>query len=44
VRQVANPIGLRETPVAYRRVPPPLGGDDAAVRAWLGAEDTPLPD
>jgi crotonobetainyl-CoA:carnitine CoA-transferase CaiB-like acyl-CoA transferase len=35
VRQVANPIGLDRTPVSYRRIPPPLGADDAAVRAWL---------
>jgi crotonobetainyl-CoA:carnitine CoA-transferase CaiB-like acyl-CoA transferase len=37
-RQVANPISLDATPVGYRRVPPRLGADDAAVRAWL-AED-----
>jgi crotonobetainyl-CoA:carnitine CoA-transferase CaiB-like acyl-CoA transferase len=35
LRQVANPITLSDTPVAYRRVPPALGGDDQAVRAWL---------
>jgi crotonobetainyl-CoA:carnitine CoA-transferase CaiB-like acyl-CoA transferase len=34
-RQVANPISLDGTPVGYRRVPPRLGADDAAVRAWL---------
>lgn len=34
-RQVASPISLAATPVAYRRVPPALGADDAAVRAWL---------
>ena len=34
-RQVANPISLNGTPVGYRRVPPRLGADDAAVRAWL---------
>jgi crotonobetainyl-CoA:carnitine CoA-transferase CaiB-like acyl-CoA transferase len=39
VRQVANPIGLAGTPVGYRRVPPRLGADDAAVRAWLLAGD-----
>jgi crotonobetainyl-CoA:carnitine CoA-transferase CaiB-like acyl-CoA transferase len=39
VRQVANPIGLQGTPVGYRRVPPRLGADDAAVRAWLLAGD-----
>ena len=35
VRQVANPISLDGTPVGYRRVPPRLGSDNAAVRAWL---------
>jgi hypothetical protein len=35
---VANPIALSATPVAYRRVPPPLAGDDAAIRAWLGGD------
>jgi crotonobetainyl-CoA:carnitine CoA-transferase CaiB-like acyl-CoA transferase len=39
VRQVANPISLSGTPVGYRRVPPQLGADDAAVRAWLLADD-----
>jgi crotonobetainyl-CoA:carnitine CoA-transferase CaiB-like acyl-CoA transferase len=34
-RQVASPIGLDATPVSYRRTPPRLGADDAAVRAWL---------
>jgi len=45
VRQVANPIALSETPVTYRRVPPALGADDAAVRAWLrdGGGSQPLP-
>jgi crotonobetainyl-CoA:carnitine CoA-transferase CaiB-like acyl-CoA transferase len=38
-RQVANPIAFSQTPVAYRRVPPPLGADDAAVRAWLSDGD-----
>jgi crotonobetainyl-CoA:carnitine CoA-transferase CaiB-like acyl-CoA transferase len=41
VRQVANPITLSQTPVVYRRVPPPLGADDAAVRAWLREGDGP---
>jgi crotonobetainyl-CoA:carnitine CoA-transferase CaiB-like acyl-CoA transferase len=39
VRQVANPIGLDRTPIGYRRAPPALGADDAAVRAWLGGAD-----
>jgi crotonobetainyl-CoA:carnitine CoA-transferase CaiB-like acyl-CoA transferase len=39
VRQVANPITLDATPVSYRRVPPALGDDDDAVRAWLRADD-----
>jgi len=39
VRQVANPISLDGTPVGYRRVPPRLGADDAAVRAWLLEDD-----
>jgi crotonobetainyl-CoA:carnitine CoA-transferase CaiB-like acyl-CoA transferase len=39
VRQVANPISLDGTPVGYRRVPPRLGADDAAVRAWLLDDD-----
>ena len=38
-RQVADPIGLSATPVSYRRPPPPLGGDDSAVREWLRGED-----
>ena len=42
VRQVANPISLRATPVSYRRVPPALGADDDAVRAWLrGGDERP---
>ena len=39
VRQVANPISLDGTPVGYRRAPPRLGADDAAVRAWLLEDD-----
>jgi len=35
LRQTANPIALDATPVSYRRPPPALGADDAAVRAWL---------
>jgi formyl-CoA transferase len=35
VPQVANPIRLSSTPVAYTSPPPALGADDAAVRAWL---------
>jgi len=35
LRQVANPIELSATPVSYRRVPPALAGDDAALREWL---------
>jgi crotonobetainyl-CoA:carnitine CoA-transferase CaiB-like acyl-CoA transferase len=42
VRQVANPISLHGTPVGYRRVPPRLGADDAAVRAWLRGSDRVL--
>jgi len=42
VRQVANPISLGGTPVGYRRVPPQLGADDAAVRAWLLEDDDVL--
>ena len=42
VRQVANPISLDGTPVSYRRIPPRLGADDAAVRAWLGAGEGEL--
>ncbi len=38
-RQVADPIGLSATPVSYRRPPPPLGADDAAVRSWLLEDD-----
>jgi crotonobetainyl-CoA:carnitine CoA-transferase CaiB-like acyl-CoA transferase len=39
-RQVASPIALDATPVAYRRIPPALrGGDEAAVRAWLRGDD-----
>jgi crotonobetainyl-CoA:carnitine CoA-transferase CaiB-like acyl-CoA transferase len=42
VRQVANPISLHATPVSYRRVPPTLGADDDAVRAWLrGGDERP---
>jgi crotonobetainyl-CoA:carnitine CoA-transferase CaiB-like acyl-CoA transferase len=44
VRQVANPIKLSGTPVVYRRIPPALGADDDAVRAWLrGDGSDPLP-
>jgi len=39
VRLVANPISLDATPVSYRRVPPALGDDDDAVRAWLRGDD-----
>ena len=39
VRTVASPISLADTPVGYRRVPPALGADDAAVRAWLHGGD-----
>jgi crotonobetainyl-CoA:carnitine CoA-transferase CaiB-like acyl-CoA transferase len=42
VRQVASPINLDATPVGYRRIPPALGADDAAVRAWLRADDREL--
>ncbi len=38
-KQVANPISLHATPVSYRRIPPALGADDAAVRAWLRGGD-----
>jgi crotonobetainyl-CoA:carnitine CoA-transferase CaiB-like acyl-CoA transferase len=33
---VANPIGLSETPVSYRRRPPRLGEHTAELREWLG--------
>jgi crotonobetainyl-CoA:carnitine CoA-transferase CaiB-like acyl-CoA transferase len=39
VRQVASPINLDATPVRYLRIPPALGADDAALRAWLRADD-----
>jgi crotonobetainyl-CoA:carnitine CoA-transferase CaiB-like acyl-CoA transferase len=39
LRQVANPVSLHATPVSYRRVPPALGADDDAVRAWLRGDD-----
>jgi crotonobetainyl-CoA:carnitine CoA-transferase CaiB-like acyl-CoA transferase len=42
VRQVASPINLEATPVGYRRIPPPLGADDAALREWLRADDREL--
>jgi crotonobetainyl-CoA:carnitine CoA-transferase CaiB-like acyl-CoA transferase len=43
LRQTANPIALDATPVSYRRSPPGLGADDAAVRAWLaGPPEAPL--
>jgi crotonobetainyl-CoA:carnitine CoA-transferase CaiB-like acyl-CoA transferase len=38
-RQVASPISLAATPLAYRRIPPALGADDASVRAWLRGSD-----
>jgi crotonobetainyl-CoA:carnitine CoA-transferase CaiB-like acyl-CoA transferase len=38
-RQVASPISLQATPVSYRHIPPALGADDAAVRAWLRGDD-----
>ena len=40
-RQVASPISLTATPVGYRRLPPALGADDGAVRAWLRGEAPP---
>jgi crotonobetainyl-CoA:carnitine CoA-transferase CaiB-like acyl-CoA transferase len=39
VRQVASPIELDATPVSYRRIPPALGADDAALRTWLRGDD-----
>lgn len=33
----ANPVSLSATPVGYRTPPPPLGADDAEVRAWLSS-------
>ncbi|HEV3463837.1 MAG TPA: CaiB/BaiF CoA-transferase family protein [Actinomycetota bacterium] len=36
VPQVASPIGLSATPVAYRLAPPALGQHTAEVLAWLG--------
>jgi crotonobetainyl-CoA:carnitine CoA-transferase CaiB-like acyl-CoA transferase len=45
MRQTANPIALDATPVSYRRPPPALGADDAAVRSWLaGPPERPLSD
>jgi crotonobetainyl-CoA:carnitine CoA-transferase CaiB-like acyl-CoA transferase len=34
-RQVADPIGLSATPVAYRSPPPALDADGEQIRAWL---------
>jgi crotonobetainyl-CoA:carnitine CoA-transferase CaiB-like acyl-CoA transferase len=42
VRQVADPIRLSGTPVAYRTPPPALGADGAEIRAWL-ADGPPHP-
>ena len=41
-RQVASPIALGATPASYRRPPPALGADDAAVRAWLDGPPAPF--
>jgi crotonobetainyl-CoA:carnitine CoA-transferase CaiB-like acyl-CoA transferase len=38
-RQVANPIAFDATPVSYRRIPPALGADGVAIRAWLRGDD-----
>jgi crotonobetainyl-CoA:carnitine CoA-transferase CaiB-like acyl-CoA transferase len=35
---VANPIGLSDTPPAYRRRPPRLGEHTSELRAWLNDE------
>ncbi|WP_328822312.1 CaiB/BaiF CoA transferase family protein [Micromonospora rubida] len=40
-RQVANPIGLADTPPAYRRPAPRLGEHTAQVLAWLGTPQEP---
>jgi len=36
-RQVANPIGLSQTPATYRRPAPALGEDQDEIVAWLRA-------
>jgi formyl-CoA transferase len=35
VATLSSPLGLRDGAIEYRRRPPALGADDAAVRAWL---------
>lgn len=40
VRLIANPVKFSETPVSYRRAPPPLGADtDDVLKAELGLGD-----
>jgi crotonobetainyl-CoA:carnitine CoA-transferase CaiB-like acyl-CoA transferase len=40
VRLIANPVKFSETPVSYRRAPPPLGADtDDVLKAELGLSD-----
>ena len=38
IATVANPISLSRSGVRYHRAPPPLGADDADVRAWLAGD------
>jgi crotonobetainyl-CoA:carnitine CoA-transferase CaiB-like acyl-CoA transferase len=35
VATLSSPLGLRDGAIEYRRRPPALGADDAAVRRWL---------
>jgi crotonobetainyl-CoA:carnitine CoA-transferase CaiB-like acyl-CoA transferase len=43
VPQVADPIGLAETPPSYRRGPPSLGEHTDEVLRWLGVEPSAAP-
>ncbi|MEV1289423.1 CoA transferase [Micromonospora sp. NPDC049679] len=38
VRTIANPVGLSDTPVSYRRPPPGLGEQTAEITEWLAGE------
>jgi crotonobetainyl-CoA:carnitine CoA-transferase CaiB-like acyl-CoA transferase len=43
VKLIANPVKFSDTPVSYRRAPPPLGADtDEVLRAELGLNETEI--
>ncbi|MDP2207108.1 MAG: CoA transferase, partial [Alphaproteobacteria bacterium] len=43
VNLIASPVKFSETPVSYRRAPPPLGADtDDVLKAELGLSETEI--